>query len=249
MRITSGGNSGIMVNMCSAGNYGGNPGPSSTMAGNSPGMQSAPQTRITSSQVTGALQQAQLYQNQGRFNDAINLCEQILESGFDRPDARYFLGWLYQEQQRWDDAIQQFERLLNDGDYALSCYYALGQCYRANGDLHTATIHFDEAVDRVNLDALTVEESDQLVQLCQEAAEAHRLLGEQEQALTVYNALLGFLRSRGWNDKVAQVEFMLQQMQNAPGPVRPVTPPPQQQVHTTQAIPPEQMARPQPTMQ
>src|SRR5437764_13640288 len=113
-------------------------------------------------------------------------------------------------------------------------------------------MHFDEAVDRVNLDALTMEESDQLVQLCQEAAEAHRLLGEQEQALTVYNALLGFLRSRGWNDKVAQVEFMLQQMQSAPAPVRPVTPPPQQQLNTTQVIPPEQMARmhqPPPAMQ
>jgi tetratricopeptide (TPR) repeat protein len=218
VRNISGGNSGIMGNMGSAGNYSGNPGPSSTMAGNSPGMQSAPQTRITSSQVTGALQQAQLYQNQGRFNDAINLCEQILQSGFDRPDARYFLGWLYQEQQRWDEAIQQFQHLLNDADYALSCYYALGQCYRARGDLRTATVHFDEAVDRVNLDALTVEESDQLVQLCQEAAEAHRLLGEQEQALTVYNALLGFLRSRGWNDKVSQVEYMLQQAQNAPAP-------------------------------
>ena len=42
------------------------------------------------------------------------------------------------------------------------------------------------------------------------------MLGEQEQALTVYNALLGFLRSRGWSDKVAQVEFMLQQIQDAP---------------------------------
>src|SRR5712691_9470188 len=114
--------------------------------------------------------------------------------------------------------------LLNDPDYALSCYYALGQCYRARGDLRTATVHFDEAVDRVNLDALTVEESDQLVQLCQEAAEAHRLLGEQESALTVYSALLGFLRSRGWNDKVAQVDFMLQQLQNAPLPAHPVTP-------------------------
>jgi tetratricopeptide (TPR) repeat protein len=219
---TSGGNSGIMGNMGSAGNYGGNPGPSSTM--NGPGMQSAPQTRISANQVTEALQQAQVYQNQGRFNDAIDLCEQILASGFDRPDARYFLGWLYQEQQRWDEAIQQFQHLLNDPDYALSCYYALGQCYRARGDLRTATVHFDEAVDRVNLDALTIEESDQLVQLCQEAAEAHRLLGEQEQALTVYNALLGFLRSRGWSDKVAQVEFMLQQAQNASAPAQPGAP-------------------------
>src|SRR5262249_44030956 len=121
--------------------------------------------------------------------------------------------------------IRQFQTLLNDPDYALSCYYALGQCYSAKGDLRTATVHFDEAVDRVNLDALTVEESDQLVQLCQEAAEAHRLLGEQEQALTVYNALLGFLRSRGWNDKVSQVEFMLQQAQSAAAPAAAAPPP------------------------
>ncbi|HEY4032964.1 MAG TPA: tetratricopeptide repeat protein [Ktedonobacteraceae bacterium] len=217
---TSGGNTGIMNNMGSAGNYGGvgNSGPASTMSGNGGGMNSAPQQRITANQVTEALQQAQVYQDQGRFNDAIDLCEQILASGFDRSDARYFLGWLYQEQQRWDEAIEQFQALLNDPDYALSCYYSLGQCYRARGDLRAATVHFDEAVDRVNLDALTVEESDQLVQLCQEAAEAHRLLGEQEQAFTVYNALLGFLRSRGWNDKVAQVEFMLQQAQNSPAP-------------------------------
>src|SRR5436305_2643893 len=235
----SGGNTGIMGNKGSAGNFGGvgNPGPSIASVGMAGGMESAPRRRINASQVTGVLKQAQTFQTQGRFNDAIDLCEQILESGFDRPDARYFLGWLYQEQKRWDEAISQFQLLLNDPDYALSCYYALGQCYRARGDLRTATVHFDEAVDRVNLDALTVEESDSLLQLCQEAAEAHRALGEQEQALTVYNALLGFLRSRGWNDKVAQVVFMLQQMQNAPAPVRPVTPPPQQQV-----LSPEQMA-------
>ncbi|WP_220203886.1 tetratricopeptide repeat protein [Reticulibacter mediterranei] len=225
----SGGNTSIMGNMGSAGNFGGvsSPGSSMSMPGTGGGMTQAPRKRITASQVTGVLRQAQTYQNQGRFNDAIDLCEQILESGFDRPDARYFLGWLYQEQQRWDDAIRQFQMLLNDPDYALSCYYALGQCYRARGDLRTATVHFDEAVDRVNLDALTVEESDQLVQLCQEAAEAHRLLGETEQAFTVYSALLGFLRSRGWSEKVAQVEFMVQQAQNAPSmPGRQATPPP-----------------------
>jgi tetratricopeptide (TPR) repeat protein len=243
---TSGGNTGIMGNMGSAGNFGGAANPGSPAMAGAAGMSPAPRKRISANQVTGVLKQAQAFQAQGRFNDAIDLCEQILESGFDRPDARYFLGWLYQEQQRWDEAIRQFQMLLNDPDYALSCYYALGQCYRARGDLRTATVHFDEAVDRVNLDALTVEESDQLVQLCQEAAEAHRLLGEQEQALTVYNALLGFLRSRGWSDKVAQVEFMLQQAQQAPAPSGyPVTPP------TAYAPPPSQSqtAQPAPTMQ
>jgi tetratricopeptide (TPR) repeat protein len=131
----------------------------------------------------------------------------------DQPDARYLLGWHYQNEQHWDEAIHQFQQLLNEPDYALSCYYALGQCYRARGDLRTAAIHFDEAVDRVKLNTLTVEMSDQLIQLCQEAAEAHRLLGEQEQALSIYNALLGFLHARGWSDAVATVEYILQQIQ------------------------------------
>ncbi len=245
---TSGGNTGIMGNMGSAGNFSGAGNPASALAATGmtgSGKRPTPRKRITASQVTGVLRQAQTFQTQGRFTDAIDLCEQILESGFDRPDARYFLGWLYQEQQRWDEAIRQFQTLLNDPDYALSCYYALGQCYRAKGDIGAATQHFDEAVDRVNLDALTIEESDQLVQLCQEAAEAHRLMGEQEQALTVYNALLGFLRSRGWNDKVAQVEFMLKQVQNTPIPPRPMaTPQPApvqpQRGNPTRNLPPEQ---------
>ena len=253
---TSGGNTGNMGNMGNAGNFGGVGNPSPAFAANGiagGGMPPSNRQRITASQVTGVLKQAQTFQAQGRFNDAIDLCEQILESGFDRPDARYFLGWLYQEQQRWQQAIQQFQMLLNDPDYALSCYYALGQCYRSLGDLRTAAVHFDEAVDRVNLDALTAEESDQLVQLCEEAAEAHRQLGEQEQALTVYNALLGFLRSRGWSEKVAQVEFMLQQAQNAQNVPnaqhmqRPWNTPnpasPQEALNgSTAIIPPEQMA-------
>ena len=98
-----------MGNMGSAGNFGGG------KSGHHLQWQEAwdqPLTRrITASQVTGALQQAQTFQTQGRFTDAIDLCEQILESGFDRPDARYFLGWLYQEQQRWDEAIHQFQTL------------------------------------------------------------------------------------------------------------------------------------------
>jgi len=107
-----------MGNMGSAGNYGGGPGPAMAATGMAGGMAPAPRKRITAAQVTGALKQAQTFQTQGRFNDAIALCEQILESGFDRPDARYFLGWLYQEQRRWDEAIRQFQTLLNDPDYA-----------------------------------------------------------------------------------------------------------------------------------
>src|SRR5438093_13604549 len=123
----------------------GNPGPSLTTAGMAgAGADPASPRRVTASQVTGVLRQAQTFQAQGRFNDAIDLCEQILESGFDRPDARYFLGWLYQEQQRWDEAIRQFQMLLNAPEYALSCYYALIQCYRYNGALRNVDGHISE---------------------------------------------------------------------------------------------------------
>jgi tetratricopeptide (TPR) repeat protein len=166
---------------------------------------------LSSSQVSSALREAQQLQAEGNLDDAIGLCEELMGAGVDRPDARYFLGWLYQEAERWEEAADQFQSLLNDPEYALSCYYALGQCARAQGDIQSAAQYFDDAVDRVNLDALTREESDQLLQLCQEAAEAHRDMGDIEGSQTVYEALLGFLRSRGWKQQVEDVEILMRE--------------------------------------
>jgi tetratricopeptide (TPR) repeat protein len=170
---------------------------------------SGPRARLSASQVSSALREAQQLQQEGQLEEAIGLCEELMAAGVDRSDARYFLGWLYQEAERWDDAAEQFHVLLADPEYALSCYYALGQCSRAQGNIQEAAQFFDEAVDRVNLDALTRDESDQLLQLCQEAAEAHREMGDAQGAETVYSALLGFLRSRGWQDQVEEVEHLI----------------------------------------
>src|SRR5205814_7721887 len=84
---TSGGKTGIMGNMGSAGNFSGmgNPGPAIAAGA---GMGPDPRKRITVSQVTGVLRQAQTFQTKGRVNDAIGLFEQLLDSCFDRPDAR-----------------------------------------------------------------------------------------------------------------------------------------------------------------
>src|SRR5262245_38791338 len=136
--------------------------------------------RVSGSDITQALREAQQLQQEGNLDDAIDICEELFESGVDRADVRYFLGWLYQEADRWQDAAAQFELLLDDPEYALSCFYALGQCERAQGNMRAAAQYFDEAVDRVNLDALTPDESDQLLQLCQEAAAAHRALNDME---------------------------------------------------------------------
>ena len=177
--------------------------------------------RLSASQVASALREAQQLQQDGQLEEAVELCEDLLAAGVDRPDVHYFLGWLYQESDRWADAASRFELLLNDPDYALSCYYALGQCARAEGNIEQAAHFFDEAVDRVNLDALTRDESDQLLQLCQEAAEAHREMNDLEGAETVYTALLGFLRSQGWQDQVTEIERLMREtLGSSPPPAR-----------------------------
>ncbi len=177
--------------------------------------------RMTSAQISTALREAQQFQQEGRLDSSIQICEELEESGVERPDVYYFLGWLYQEAGRWQDAAAQFERLLDDPEYALSCYYALGQCARALDNIQDAAHYFDEAVDRVNLDILTVEESDQLIQLCQEAAEAHRDMNDIEGAQTIYSALLGFLRSQNWQEQVAEVERLKREtLGDSPPPKR-----------------------------
>ncbi|MGO8950194.1 MAG: tetratricopeptide repeat protein [Ktedonobacterales bacterium] len=177
--------------------------------------------RLSNSQVASALREAQQLQQEDRIEEAVQLCEELIEGGVDRADVHYFLGWLYQESDRWDEAASEFELLLEDPDYALSCYYALGQCARAQGNIEEAARYFDEAVDRVNLDALTREESDQLLQLCQEAAEAHREMDDIEGAETVYTALLGYLRSQGWQDQVAEIERLMRETLGTNPPKRP----------------------------
>jgi tetratricopeptide (TPR) repeat protein len=167
--------------------------------------------------VTEMLLEAQTLHQEGRVEEAIDLSEEIVAT-YGRADARYYLAWMYQEEHLWDAAVQHYSALLDDLDYALSCYFALGQCYRAKGDLKTAVKYFDEAVDRVNLDALSRDESDQLIELCYEAARTHDDLGNTDAADTVYNALLGFLRSRGWQDKVAEAERLMNSRKSgAPG--------------------------------
>ncbi|HEU0026855.1 MAG TPA: tetratricopeptide repeat protein [Ktedonobacterales bacterium] len=178
----------------------------------------ARRTRMSSSQINSALREAQTLQQEGHVGEAVAICEELLESGVDRADAHYFLGWLYQEADRWEDASSQFERLLDDPEYALSCFYALGQCARALGNVPEAAQYFDQAVDRVNLDALEQNESDQLLQLCQEAAEAHRDMNDIEGAQTIFSALLGYLRSQGWRTQIAEVERMQRETLGASSP-------------------------------
>ena len=185
------------------------------------------------------LREAQALQQDGRIDEAIELCEEIVAT-YGRSEARYLLAWMYQEEHIWDGAIEHYTALLDDIEFSLSCYFALGQCYRAKGDLKTAVSYFDEAVDRVNLDALQHDEAVQLIQLCHEAAKTHDDLNDVEGADTVYNALLGFLRSRGWQDHVAEVDQLMSKRRPGGGPSASIPPTPAVSPRTglTPVVPP-----------
>lgn len=157
-------------------------------------------------QTSGLLQQIQKLFAQGRLSEAISLCEQSLAKDTNQPTIRFFLGRLFQQQQLWMKATRQFQHLLDDSTYALSSYQALGQCYRGRGDMRTAARYFDEALKRVDFRAFGISESDQLMQMYYEVAEAHNIVGEQQVVMDIYNTLMGFLQEHGLSDKVTQVD-------------------------------------------
>ncbi len=164
--------------------------------------------QVDDNYVLNLIQEAQMMYQEGKIEEAIDQCEEIV-AVYNSAEAEYTLAFMYQEQHIWDAAVEHYTVLLDNPEYALSCYYSLGQCFRSKGDLQTASQYFDEAVDRVNLDMLNRDEADQLIQLCSEAARAHDDMNEYENSESIYNSLLGYLRSRGWKDSVRQVENLM----------------------------------------
>ena len=78
------------------------------------GRRSGGRPRVSGPQVGAALREAQQLQQEGQLEEAVLICEDLLDAGVDRSDVHYFLGWLYQESDRWDEAASQFDLLLDD---------------------------------------------------------------------------------------------------------------------------------------
>src|SRR5260370_34613427 len=70
--------------------------------------------RPDSGQVQEALRDAQQFQQEGNLDDAIQVCEELLDTGVDRPDVHYFLCLLYQDADRWDPAAARVQLFLDD---------------------------------------------------------------------------------------------------------------------------------------
>jgi tetratricopeptide (TPR) repeat protein len=123
--------------------------------------------------------------------------------------VHFNLGLLYQERVRLDEAIEQLQLALDDPEYKLGSHFALGECYRARGRLDEALTHFIEVAKIVDMRTVSRDQASDLVRLYESLAGTYALKGEQEQALAFTNALVEFLSTKGWEDKVKEARQRL----------------------------------------
>jgi len=143
-------------------------------------------------------------QTRGQVDEAIAVYERAMEGGVRQPAAHFNLGLLYQERLRLDEAISQLELSLEDSEYKLGSHFALGECYRAKGKFDEALTHFMQVAKIVDMRTVKREQVDDLMRLYESLADTYAVRGEQEQAVAFTNALVDFLSTKGWEDKVKE---------------------------------------------
>lgn len=148
-------------------------------------------------------------QTRGETNAAINTYRRILAAGVDMPAVNFSLGLLYQENVRLDDAIEQFKRTVNQSEYRLGSLFALGELYRAKAQMDEALNYFLEALKIIDLQTVSREQVDDLIQVYESLAETYAAKGEAKQSGAFVNTLVEFLSSKGWADKVVQARNRL----------------------------------------
>ena len=164
---------------------------------------------LNKAEIDGLIGRAIELQTQGKVEETIDVYEQVVQAGVDRPAVHFNLGLLYQDKLRFDAAISQFERTVSYPDYTLGSHFALGECYRAKGRVDEALEHFVEGLKIVDLATVRREHADDLIQLYEHLADAYISKGDRDKALEFTNSLVIFLSEQGWEDKVVQARQRL----------------------------------------
>lgn len=175
----------------------------------SAGKRLTPLGHLTDAKIDAALKKAELCQTDGRVEEAIAICESLIAQDVFRADVYYLLGCLYQAVERWSDATRRFLSSRYDPRFAILSCFRLGQCAVALSDKRGAVLYFDEAINQLNTDKLKERDADQLVQMCYEAALAHRDISEVEAAEELFQALLHFLNGQRWEAAINQARRLM----------------------------------------
>ncbi len=164
---------------------------------------------MSKAQLDALIGQAIDHQMHGRVEEAIDAYRRAIEGGVNTPAAHFNLGLLYQEKMRFDRAIVHLAEAMHDPDYTLGARFALGQCYRAQGKIDEALEHFIEVLKIVDLQTVQRDQVDDLIQVYESLTGGFVAKGSPEEAERFANALVEFLSSKGWEDKVIEARRRL----------------------------------------
>jgi tetratricopeptide (TPR) repeat protein len=165
--------------------------------------------RLNKSEVDTLITKAIDHQTRGETSAAIDTYRRILAAGVSMPAVNFNLGLLYQENVWLDDAIDQFQRTVDHSEYRLGSLFALGELYRAKGQVDEALNYFLEALKIIDLQTVSREQADDLIQVYESLAETYAAKGEAKQSGAFVNTLVEFLSSKGWADKVVKARNRL----------------------------------------
>ena len=165
--------------------------------------------RLSKAEIDSLISKALDQQLRGDNDGAIATYRSLLTAGVDMPAVNFNLGLVYQDSVRLDEAIEQFRQSVNESEYRLGSLFALGELHRAKGRVDDALGYFIEALKIVDLQTVKREQADDLIQVYESLAESFAAKGEAQQAAAFVNALVDFLSSKGWEDKVVQARRRL----------------------------------------
>jgi len=177
-----------------------------------------PAQQLSKAEIDTLVGQAIDYQTSGQVQAAIDAYQRILKAGSQMPAAHFNLGLLLQATMHFDEAIQEFQRTVDEQEYRLGSLFALGECYRAKGRVDEALSCFLEVLKIIDLGTVRRDQADDLIQVYQSLAESYAAKGDSEQATQFADALVEFLKSKGWEDKVGVARKRLDQLTVEGGP-------------------------------
>lgn len=151
------------------------------------------------------IQLANEQQTAGDLDSAVENYERAIAAGTERADVFYTLGLIYQERGNHQRAAEVLQRAAHDPEYALSTHFALGSSYKELGQLKEAAGEFEQTIRLVDLESIGKAESEELIQMYENAASIYSQIGDIARAASLYSTLASFLQSKRWGkDRAAE---------------------------------------------
>jgi tetratricopeptide (TPR) repeat protein len=164
---------------------------------------------LTKQEIDTLIGQTLDFHRQGLLDDGVAAYERLLEVGLDRPEVHFNLGLLYQEKTRWREAVRHLSMVGDHEDYRLGALLVMGECYRAQGRIDLALSNLLEVLKLVELDLVSRDRRDGVVQLYESLADSYATKGDPEQTRHFIDSLIRFLNNKGWEDKVREIRERL----------------------------------------